>query len=160
MACTKIIKRLPLQNKSHKQPLTMKILPVKHSPYYLGSTCLYMVYLKIQHYHPKVLNLYKKIKIKIESLPIGNVSPALSTAWGIDDGSLVITSCLGTPTLPAILNWLIKRTRTVPWEWTTITMKSSKTYKIYSTTTYSVNFRWYSAPPSARLSKKKWFDWQ
>lgn len=35
-------------------------------------------------------------------LPKGNANPALVTASGIDDGSLVITSCLGTQTLPAI----------------------------------------------------------
>lgn len=39
------------------------------------------------------------------NLPNGRVNLALLTASGIDDGSLVITSCLGVPTLPAIDSW-------------------------------------------------------
>lgn len=35
------------------------------------------------------------------SVPNGNASPALITASGMEDGSLFITSCLGTQTFPA-----------------------------------------------------------
>ena len=34
-------------------------------------------------------------------IPRGSFSPALVTASGMDDASLLTTNCLGTPTLPA-----------------------------------------------------------
>lgn len=36
-----------------------------------------------------------------QRLPSGSLSPDFATASGIDAASLLITSCLGTPTLPA-----------------------------------------------------------
>lgn len=37
-------------------------------------------------------------------LPNGSDSPALITAAGIDNGSVLTNSCFGTPTLPAKIN--------------------------------------------------------
>lgn len=48
------------------------------------------------------VSTHNQVGVKPKYVPRGRASPALVTTSGINDASLSITNCLGTPTFPAL----------------------------------------------------------